>query len=108
MGRRYAALLGALLVVIGMIIVGTAWRVDVVIGGMALSGVGAGLAEVIGIAGVAELAPVESRGKYVGLVFALILPFAASSGYGNPLLSSSINDSAIVFCFRYLEMGCMD
>lgn len=83
MGRRYAALLGALLVVIGMIIVGTAWRIEVVIGGMAISGVGAGLAEVIGTAGVAELAPVESRGKYVGLVFILILPFAGSAGYGS-------------------------
>lgn len=48
MGRRYASLLGALLVVVGMIIVGTAHRVNVAIGGMAIAGVGAGLAEVIG------------------------------------------------------------
>ena len=82
MGRRYASLLGALLVVIGMIIVGTAWRIEVVIGGMAIAGVGAGLAEVIGTAGVAELAPVGSRGKYVGTIYMMILPFAASSGYG--------------------------
>lgn len=81
-GRRYAAMLGAGLVVVGMIIVGTAHRINVAIGGMAISGVGAGLAELIGTAGVAELAPVESRGKYVGIIYMLILPFAASSGYG--------------------------
>ena len=82
MGRRYAALLGALLVVIGMILVGFAHQINTAIGGMALAGVGAGLAEVIGTAGIAELAPVEGRGKYVGLAYALVLPFAASSGYG--------------------------
>jgi MFS family permease len=49
---------------------------------MAITGVGAGLAEVIGTAGISELAPVESRGKYVGIAYILILPFAASSGYG--------------------------
>ena len=83
MGRRYVSMLGALLVVIGMIIVGTAHRMDVAIGGMAIAGTGAGLAELIGAAGVAELAPVKSRGKYIGTIFLLILPFAASAAYGS-------------------------
>jgi len=56
---------------------------NVAIGGMAITGVGAGLAEVIGTAGISELAPVESRGKYVGIAYILILPFAASVGYGH-------------------------
>lgn len=81
-GRRYVALLGAALVVIGMIIVGTAHQMDVAIGGMAIAGAGAGLSELIGAAGVAELAPVRSRGKYIGTIFLLILPFAASAAYG--------------------------
>jgi len=59
---------------------------NVAIGGMAITGVGAGLAEVIGTAGISELAPVESRGKYVGIAYMLILPFAASSGYGKNIL----------------------
>ena len=84
-GRRYVALLGAGLVVIGMIIVGTAHQMDVAIGGMAIAGAGAGLSELIGAAGVAELAPVRSRGKYIGTIFLLILPFAASAAYGLPL-----------------------
>ena len=61
---------------------GTSHRINVAIGGMAITGVGAGLAEVIGTAGISELAPVESRGKYVGIAYILILPFAASVGYG--------------------------
>jgi MFS family permease len=82
-GRRYVALLGAGLVVVGMIVVGTAHRMDVAIGGMAIAGAGAGLAELIGAAGVAELAPVRARGKYIGTIFLLILPFSASAAYGN-------------------------
>jgi MFS family permease len=81
-GRRYAAMTGALLVVVGMIMVGFAKAINTAIGGMAITGVGAGLAEVIGTAGISELAPVEGRGKYVGIAYALVLPFAASSGYG--------------------------
>jgi MFS family permease len=85
-GRRYVALLGAGLVVIGMIVVGTAHRMDVAIGGMSIAGAGAGLGELIGAAGVAELAPVKSRGKYIGTIFLLILPFSASAAYGSPKL----------------------
>jgi MFS family permease len=107
MGRRYAALLGAGLVVIGMIIVGTAHRINVAIGGMAIAGVGAGLAEVISTAGVVELAPVESRGKYIGIIYTLILPFAASSGYGIILILVLLM-SPNIFGGLYLEVGCMD
>lgn len=84
LGRRHAALLGSCLVVVGMIVVGTAHQINVAIGGMAISGVGAGLSEVIGTAGIAELAPVQSRGKYIAIAYSFILPFAASSGYGSP------------------------
>jgi len=80
-GRRYVSLLGCTLVMVGMIIVGKSARMPVAIGGMAIVGTGAGLSEVIGTAGVAELAPVRSRGKYVGFIYILIYPFAASAGY---------------------------
>lgn len=82
-GRRYVALAGAGLVCIGMVITGTAQRMDVAIGGMAVAGVGAGLGELIAAAGVAELAPVKNRGYYIGAIFLLILPFSASAAYGN-------------------------
>jgi len=86
-GRRYVALLGAGLVMLGMLVVGTAHTMEVAIGGMAIAGAGAGLSELIGAAGVAELAPVRSRGKYIGTIFLLILPFAASAAYGLYLFS---------------------
>lgn len=110
MGRRYVSMLGAFLVVIGMIIVGTAHRMDVAIGGMAIAGTGAGLAELIGAAGVAELAPVRSRGKYIGTIFLLILPFSASAAYGSlPLISSGTDFFSPIICrFVHVEMGCMD
>ena len=86
LGRRYCGLLGVGLVVVGMIVVGTAHQINVAIGGMAVSGVGAGLAELIGTAGIAELAPVQSRGKYIAIAYSFVFPFAASSGYGSPSL----------------------
>jgi hypothetical protein len=55
---------------------------DVAIGGTALVGVGGGIAELIGFAGIAELAPVKSRGKYLGTAFLFNLPFAAAQAYG--------------------------
>ncbi len=47
-------------------------------GGMVLSGLGAGLNELIALAGTAELVPVRKRGTYVGLVVFTILPFCPS------------------------------
>ena len=84
LGRRHVALLGALLVIVGVIMTGLAQRVEVAIGGMAVVGVGGGLAEVVAGAAVAEMAPVKSRGKYMGTAFLVILPFGASSTYGKP------------------------
>ena len=81
-GRRYVALSGSALIIIGMIVVGTAQRMDVAIGGTVIVGVGGGLAELVGFAGIAELAPVRSRGKYLGTAFLFNLPFGAAQAYG--------------------------
>jgi MFS family permease len=88
-GRRYVALQGAGLIIIGMIVVGTAHRMPIAIAGMAISGVGAGLSQVVGLAGVAELVPVYHRGKYLGKIFLLFSPMAASSAYGSPSSGSN-------------------
>lgn len=45
---------------------------------MVLAGLGAGLNELIALAGTAELVPVKKRGTYVGLVVFTILPFCPS------------------------------
>lgn len=81
-GRRYVSLLGLVFVMTGMIIVGTARRIDVVIGGTAIVGVGAGLAELVASAGVMELVPVRARGKYVGMFFIMYLPVCGCQAYG--------------------------
>ena len=81
-GRRSLGLLGSGFVVIGMVIVGTAHRMAVAIGGMATAGVGAALAEIIALSGIAELAPVKSRGTYLGSALVVLLPFGTCSVYG--------------------------
>jgi MFS family permease len=97
-GRRYVALLGSSLITLGMIIVGTAQRMDVAIGGTAIVGVGGGLAELVGFAGyltniylliesIAELASVRKRGLYLGTAFLFNLPFGAAQAYGKKLSS---------------------
>lgn len=53
--------------------------IDRLPGGMVLSGVGAGLNELIALAGTAELVPVRKRGTYVGLLVFTILPFCPSA-----------------------------
>lgn len=45
---------------------------------MVLSGLGAGINELIALAGTAELVPVKKRGLYVGMVVFTILPFCPS------------------------------
>jgi len=84
LGRRYFGICGSLLIIIGMIIVGVARSIELAIAGMGVAGLGSGIAQVIGIAGIAELAPVKSRGKYIGSAFVLVLPFGASSVWGRP------------------------
>ena len=65
-----------------MILIGTAGRIDVAIGGSAIAGVGGALAELAGFAGIAEIAPVRSRGTYLGTALLFNLPFCASQAYG--------------------------
>ncbi|KAL5393472.1 hypothetical protein DPSP01_000291 [Paraphaeosphaeria sporulosa] len=53
------------------------------------SGIGAGLNELIALAGTAEVVPVKDRGKYVGLVVLTILPFCPSVLYAQMIAESS-------------------
>ena len=51
-------------------------------GGMAFSGIGAGINELTALAVTSELAPTRKRGKYVAILIATILPFAPSNLWG--------------------------
>lgn len=77
-GRRWVAAFGQVCLIIGPIVVSTAHSINVAIGGMVISGLGAGLNELIALAGTSELVPVRKRGLYVGLVVFTILPFCPS------------------------------
>lgn len=107
-GRRYPAIFGTILIIIGMAVVGTAHEMNVAIGGQAIAGVGGGICQTVGIAGIAELVPVNQRGRYIGTVFMLFSPMAASTAYCIPLRLVVTNCSANVLCHRDVEMGCLD
>jgi MFS family permease len=81
-GRRSVGLIGLMFVMVGAVVVGLCTRIDVAIGGSALIGVGAGLCEMVGAAGIAELAPVKSRGTYIGTCCLLLLPMGGCAAYG--------------------------
>ncbi|WPG98716.1 Hypothetical protein R9X50_00151000 [Acrodontium crateriforme] len=78
-GRKRIAIAGQCLLILGPIVVSTSHTINVAIGGMVIAGLGAGLNELIALAGTAELVPVKKRGAYVGLVVFSILPFCPSS-----------------------------
>jgi len=107
-GRRYPGVFGTVLIIVGMAVVGTAHQMNVAIGGMAIAGVGAGVCQVIGIAGIAELVPVNQRGRYIGTVFMLFSPMAPSTAYGIPIGLPVTDCSANVFCDCDVEMGRLD
>ena len=57
--------------------------------GQVFSGLGAGLNELIALAGTAEMVPVSKRGMYVGLVVFTILPFCPSVIYAQLIAEAS-------------------
>ncbi|CAK7229517.1 hypothetical protein SCUCBS95973_007250 [Sporothrix curviconia] len=74
-GRRYVALLGCGLVVAGQLVCAFSHSMNSFIAGMSVSGVGAGINELTALAGTAEIAPTNQRGKYIGFLILTILPF---------------------------------
>lgn len=55
---------------------------DDLTGGMAITGIGAGMNELTALAVTSELAPTAKRGKYVAVLIFTILPFAPSVLWG--------------------------
>ena len=107
-GRRYLGIIGAIIVIAGSIVVGTAHHMPLAIIGMAIAGVGGAITFVIGFAGIVELVPVRARGRYIGTVFLCFCPLAASSAYGSSPLIRNLTVSTNVLCHSDVEMECMD
>ena len=96
MGRRYVAILGATLIIVGVTVASTAHNMNIFIGkpfqpkstqeqllsdiaaGMAIAGAGAGINELTALAVTSELAPTRKRGTYVAILVFTILPFCPS------------------------------
>lgn len=74
-GKRYIALFGATLLCVGCIVLGTAHHLGQALAGMALAGAGAGVGELTGLAGLAEIVPVKQRGYSLAILTAFVLPF---------------------------------
>ncbi|KAJ5557231.1 hypothetical protein N7494_001146 [Penicillium frequentans] len=77
-GRRYVAIIGASLIVLGMIVCSTANTMNIFIAGMAIAGAGAGVNELTALAATSEMAPTRKRGVYVAVLIFTILPFCPS------------------------------
>lgn len=108
LGHRYVGLLGSIIVIMGLITIGVAQSIDVCIGGSALLGVGAALSEIVGTVGILEMAPVRHRGYYLACAFIFLLPWTPSQTYGTFRRYCELMFSAIVFCGKHVEVGCMD
>ncbi|KAF2151602.1 MFS general substrate transporter [Myriangium duriaei CBS 260.36] len=88
-GRKQVGLFGQLLLIIGPVVVSTAHSMNVVIGGMVISGAGAGLNELIALAATGEMVPTAKRGAYVGMVVMTIIPFAPSVLWAELIVQAS-------------------
>ncbi|TEY67141.1 hypothetical protein BOTCAL_0129g00130 [Botryotinia calthae] len=104
-GRRYIAIFGAGLIVIGMIVCSTAHSMNIFIGGMAIAGAGAGINELTALAATSELAPTAKRGKYVAVLIFTILPFTPSVLWGQLIASNSSWRYVGLFCGLWAFMG---
>ena len=100
MGRRYVALLGCSLLVVGMIICSTAHVMNTFICGMVFAGVGAGIGELTALAVTSELAPTAKRGKYVAILIFTIIPFCPSVLWGQLIASQSVG------AWRWIGLLC--
>jgi MFS family permease len=97
-GRRYVALFGATLLILGNIITSTAHTMNTFIGGMAIAGAGAGINELTSLAVTSELAPTRKRGVYVSVLIFTILPFCPSVLWGQLIASYA--------SWRYIGLLC--
>ncbi|ORX96497.1 fungal trichothecene efflux pump [Clohesyomyces aquaticus] len=74
-GKRNIALFGSLCICIGCVLMATTHSFAQALAGMAISGMGAAIGELTGLAGLAEVVPVKYRGYSLALVTAFVVPF---------------------------------
>lgn len=104
-GRRYVALFGAFLLILGNIVTSTAHTMNTFIAGMAIAGAGAGINELTSLAVASELAPTKKRGTYVAALIFTILPFCPSVIYGQLIASRGTWRYVGLFCGVWAFIG---
>ncbi|KIW93966.1 uncharacterized protein Z519_05281 [Cladophialophora bantiana CBS 173.52] len=87
LGRRYVALIGAGLLVLGTVIATTAKSMNMFIAGTTIAGAAAGISELTALAVTSELAPTRKRGAYVAVLIFTIVPFLPSGIYAQLIAS---------------------
>lgn len=113
-GRRYVAIIGSAIIILGQIICGASTNMDMFIGkfshhksniiskigtpeltqvpspaGMGLTGIGTGINELTALAGTAELVPLSHRGYYIAGMVLTVLPFLPSAMYAQMIAAYS-------------------
>ncbi|KAI9813548.1 MAG: hypothetical protein M1832_006279 [Thelocarpon impressellum] len=77
------------------------------VGGMALSGVGAGINELTALAATSELAPTRKRGTYVAVLVFTVLPFCPSVLWGQLIAAHSHWRYIGLFCGLWAFVGLL-
>ena len=106
LGRRYVAMLGSVLIILGVIISSTAHIMQVFIMGMVIAGAGAGICELTALAGAGELVPTKKRGLYIGLIVCTILPFCPSVLWSQLIAQTSWRYNGL-FCGLWSAIGLL-
>lgn len=125
-GRRYVAITGAAFLVLGNIVSSTAHTMNIFIGkslhplgsydcnthtvmlaGMALAGIGAGINELTALAVTSELAPTRKRGTYVAMLVFTIVPFCPSVLWAQLIASNSTWRYVGLFCGLWAFLGLL-
>ncbi|KAL1641120.1 hypothetical protein SLS61_010193 [Didymella pomorum] len=88
-----------------MIICSTAHSMNIFIGGMVFSGIGAGINELTALAVTSELAPTSQRGKYVAVLIFTIIPFCPSVLWAQLIASHSSWRWIGLWCGLWAFMG---
>lgn len=88
-GRKWVAVFGQVCLIVGPTVTATANNMNVAIGGQVISGIGAGLNELISLAATGEMVPTAKRGAYVGAVVFTILPFGPSVLWAQLIVKAS-------------------
>jgi MFS family permease len=106
LGRRYVAMIGSVLIIIGVIIASVAQIMQVFIMGMIFAGAGAGICELTALAGAGELVPTKQRGIYIGLIVCTILPFCPAVLWAQLIAKTSWRYNGL-FCALWSIIGLL-